>query len=84
MEKRIGKVTHFYNHLGVAAMEIEDGELHKGDKIHIIGRTTDTELVVDSIELNHRQIDEAHKGDNIGVKVDEHVREHDEVYKAYI
>lgn len=84
MEERVGKVTHYYNKLGVAAVEVDHGKIHKGDKLHIVGHTTDTELVVDSLELNHHQIDEAEEGQNVGIKVDDHVREHDEVYKAYI
>ena len=84
MEEKIGEVTHYYNKLGVAAVKIEHGKLHKGDKLHIVGHTTDTEIVVNSLELEHQPIDEADEGQNVGVKVDEHVREHDDVYKAYI
>ena len=84
MEKKIGKVSHFYSKLGVAAVEIEGDRLHVGEKIHIVGHTTDTEQVVDSIELDHHRIEEAEPGQNVGIKVNEHVREHDDVYKAYI
>lgn len=84
MEQKIGKVTHYYNKLGVAAIEIEHGTLHKGDRIHIVGHTTDLEQNVDSMELDHQPIVEATEGQNIGVKVLDHVREHDDVYKAYI
>lgn len=84
MEEKIGKVTHYYNKLGVAAVVIDHGKLHKGDKIHILGHTTDTEQTVDSIELEHHQIEEAAEGQNVGIRVNEHVREHDDVYKAYI
>lgn len=84
MEQKIGKVTHFFDKLGVAAIEIEDGCVHKGDHLHIVGHTTDTEVVVDSIEVEHHQIEEACQGQNIGIRVNEHVREHDDVYKAFI
>lgn len=84
MEQKIGKVTHYFNKIGVAAVEVETGELHKGDKIHIVGHTTDAEVVVNSMELDHHQIEKAKPGENIGIKVDTHVREHDDVYKAYI
>jgi putative protease len=84
MEEKIGKVKHYYNKLGVAAIELDHGEVHKGDKLHIIGHTTDEELTVDSMELEHHQIDEAHEGENVGVKVPDRVRENDDVYKAYI
>lgn len=84
MEQRIGHVTHFFNRLGVAAVEIEHGELHKGDRIHIIGHSTDSEQVVNSMELEHHQIDEAVEGQDVGIKVDDHVHEKDLVYKTYI
>ena len=84
MEVKIGKVTHYFSKLGVAAIEIQHGKLKKGDRIHIIGHTTDAEQTVDSLELEHHQILEADEGQSVGVKVEEHVREHDDVYKAYI
>lgn len=84
MEEKIGKVCHYDSKLGVAAIEVEKGKLRKGDRIHIVGHTTDTEQVVESMELDHHPVDEAEPGQNIGIKVDEHVRENDDVYKAYI
>lgn len=84
MEEKIGKVTHYYDKIGVAAIAIEHGKLHKGDRLHFVGHTTDAEAVVSSIELEHQSIDEAEEGQNVGIKVDEHVREHDDVYRAYI
>lgn len=84
MEQKIGKVTHYYTKLGVAAVEIDHGVLHKGDKIHIHGHTTDLEQTIDSMELEHQQIVEADEGKNVGIRVLDHVREHDDVYKTYI
>jgi putative protease len=84
MERKIGKVTHYFDKLGVAAIEIEDRRLHKGDHLHIVGHTTDTEVVVESIEIEHHQIEEACEGQNVGIRVNEHVREHDDVYKTFI
>ena len=84
MEEKIGKVTHYYSKLGVAAIEIEHGKLHKGDKVHIVGHTTDLEETVNSIELEHQPIEEAVEGQNVGIKVHDHAREHDDVYRAYI
>lgn len=84
MEERVGHVTHFFNKIGVAAVEIEHGKLHKGDRIHIVGHGTDAEQVVDSMELDHHQIDEAAEGQDVGIKVDEHVHEKDIIFKSYI
>lgn len=79
-ETKIGTVTHYYTHLHVAGIMITDGELHKGDTIHIKGHTSDFEQKVDSMELDHKTIDVARPGDDIGITVVEHAREHDTVY----
>lgn len=78
-EKEIGKVNHYYTHLGVGIIELKD-ELKVGDKIHIKGHTTDFTQEVASMQIEHEDIEQAKKGDVIGLKVDEHVREEDQVY----
>jgi len=83
VEQKIGRITHYYSKLGVAAVEIQHGVLRRGDKIHIHGHSTDIEQIVDSMELDHQQILEATEGQNVGIHVNDHVREHDDVYKAY-
>lgn len=84
MEVQVGHVTHYYNHLGVAAIEVEDGELKVGDKIHIKGHTTDYVQPVTSIELEHHKIAEAHPRQNIGIKVDVPVHEKDTILKVIL
>ena len=82
MEQLIGHVTHWYGHVNVAGIHIERGELHTGDRIHILGHTTDLEQAVGSMEVDHRHVEAAHEGDDIGVRVADHVREHDAVYQV--
>ena len=79
-EERIGVVSHYFSHLGVAAIVIE-GELAVGDTIHIKGHTTDLMQKVESIQLEHTTVEKAKKGEDVGIRVKEHVREHDVVYK---
>lgn len=79
-EKKIGFVSHYFNHIQVAAIEITDGELKVGDTIHIKGHTTDLTQQVDSMQIEHASIQTAKKGDSIGMKVKDHVRQHDEVF----
>ena len=79
-ERKIGTVTHYWNHLHVAGVTITNGELHTGDRIHIRGRTSDFEQKVGSMEIDHESIDVAKRGDEIGLAVIEHAREHDDVY----
>lgn len=79
-ETKIGTVTHYWNHLHVAGITITRGELHTGDRIHIKGHTSDFEQTVGSMEIDHETIDAARRGDQIGLAVIEHAREHDDVY----
>lgn len=79
-ETKIGTVTHYYNHLHVAGVTITDGRLSKGDTIHVKGHTSDFEQKVESMELDHEAVEVAQPGDEIGLTVTEHAREHDTVY----
>jgi putative protease len=79
-ETRIGTVTHYFNHIQVAAVTITDGELHMGDTIHVKGHTSDFEQKVESMQIDHEPVEVAKTGDEIGLTVIEHAREHDTVY----
>jgi len=79
-EEEIGKVSDFYAHPVVAGIELTAG-LKIGDKIRIKGHTTDLEMTVESMQIDNADIREAKAGDSVGVKVPEHVRKHDTVYK---
>ena len=81
-EEQIGKISHYFGKIEVAAIELTDGSLAVGDTIHIKGHTTDLTEKVDSIQIEHEQLQSAKKGDSIGIKVSDHVREHDLVYKV--
>lgn len=79
-EVRVGTVTHFYSHLMVAVVKVENGMLREGDNIHIKGHTTDFRQRAGSLELDHVQVPEARPGESVGLKVVDHAREHDGVY----
>lgn len=81
-EKEIGKVLHYFGHLSVAALKITSGNLKVGDTIRIKGHTTDFTQTIETIQIEHNQVTEAQQGDDIGIKVKDHVREHDVVYKV--
>lgn len=80
-EIQIGKVTHYFGHIGVAAVDLT-GELKIGDAIHFKGHTTDFTQQVESMQIEHASVSNAKPGDKVGIKVKEHVREHDVVYKV--
>jgi len=80
MEVEIGKVTHYFNHLNVAVLKLGDG-LKLGDTIHILGHVTDVTEKVASMQVNHHPVMWVKPGDDVAIRVDEPVREHDVVYR---
>lgn len=82
MEVTVGHVSHYYNHLGVAAVEIESDNVKVGDTIHVKGHSTDFVQPVESIELEHHHINQAAPGQSIGIKVKDRVHEHDTITKV--
>jgi putative protease len=80
--ERIGVVTHYYSHLLVAIIRLESGTLRVGDMIHIRGHTTDFSQKVESLEVNHAPVTEVGPNEEFGLKVVEHAREHDAVFKV--
>ncbi len=79
-EKLIGRITHYFSHLSVCAIELTDGELRVGDTIHIRGKNTDFTQTVGSMQIEHQNINRAERGKVVGVKVKEKVRKHDQVF----
>jgi len=75
----IGRVTHYYSHLSVAAVSL-DAPLRMGDRVHFKGHTTDLVQAVDSMEVDHKAVERAGPGDDVAMKVEDHVREHDRIY----
>ncbi|MBU4176099.1 MAG: translation elongation factor-like protein [Actinobacteria bacterium] len=80
-EQEIGRVSHYFNHINVAALELT-GELAVGDTIHIKGHTSDFTEIVDSMQIEHDSVEKAGPGDSVGIKVEERAHEHDIVYKV--
>lgn len=79
--KPIGKIVHYFDHIQVAVIALTD-KLKNGETIRIIGGDTDFEQVVDSMEVEHEKIDKAKKGDEVGFKVNQKVRDGYRVYKV--
>lgn len=81
-EERVGIVTHYYGDLSVAAVKMESGSLRVGDTIRVLGHTSDFRQRVDSMQVEHQPVSEAAAGQEIGLKVTEHARDGDVVYKV--
>lgn len=79
-EKKVGEVIKFFGKISVAAIRLTD-TLKVGDKIHIVGHTTDITQTVESMQIENKNVQEAGSGADIGIKVKDRVREHDTVYK---
>jgi translation elongation factor EF-1alpha len=82
MEEEIGIITHYFSKINVGVLELSAGELRIGDTIHIKGHTTDFYQKVESMQVEHNQVDIAKKGESVGMKVESPVRENDAVYKV--
>ena len=83
-EQKIGVVIHYWGKIGVAGLRITDGELRVGDTIHIKGHTSNFTQSVDSMQIESQTVEMARPGDDIGIKVIEHAREHDDVFKVIL
>lgn len=81
-EEPVGVVTHYYNHLSVAVVQLDIGSLEVGDTVRFLGHTTDFRQRVDSLEIEHQSVNEVGRRQSFGMKVKDHVREHDVVYKV--
>ena len=76
----IGEITHYFNKIGVAVVELT-GKISVGDKILIQGPNTDFEQSVESMQMEHKEVSEAKSGESVGLKVKDRVREKDRIYK---
>ncbi|MEM1539629.1 MAG: translation elongation factor-like protein [Candidatus Bathyarchaeia archaeon] len=76
----VGRVTHFFTKISVAVVELK-APLAVGDRIVIKGPTTDFEQVVESMQIEHKNVQRAEAGQSIGLKVIQRVKEKDIVYK---
>jgi translation elongation factor EF-1alpha len=82
MEEEIGRVTHYFPKISVAVIEVTAGSLKVGETIHIKGHTSDFTQAVESLQQEHLSVPEIKMGVSAGLKVKEHVREGDRVFKV--
>jgi len=77
----VGKITHYFDKIGVAVVEVL-APIKVGDQIKISGHGNEFTQEVTSMQIEHEQVQEAQKGQTVGMKVDQPVKEGDEVYKV--
>jgi putative protease len=81
-ETEVGVVKHYFDRIGVAAIEVTDGVLSVGDTIRVKGHTTDVTATVDSMQVEHDKVQTAARGAAVGIRLTQKVREHDKVFKV--
>lgn len=77
--RKVGVVTHFFDQISVAVVLLDDA-LYLEDWVLFFGPRTEVEQQVFSMQVNHQPIDKGDPGDEVAIKVDEPVREGDNVY----
>ena len=80
-EHQVGKVTHYFDHIGVAVLALQE-VLRVGDTIHFHGHSTDFTQKVESMQLEHQGVDEGKPGQDVAMKTAQKVHEHDAVFKV--
>lgn len=80
-EVLVGKVTHYFDNIKVAVIELKK-PLKIGDEVKFIGGETNFEQKIDSIEMNHEKVKKAKAKQEVGMKVDQKVHPGYRVYKA--
>jgi len=81
-EIEVGKISDYFSRIGVAAIEVTAEGLKVGDTLHFMGHTTDFIQKIDSMQIEHKDVEKAEVGDSVGIKVINRVRIHDRVYKV--
>jgi hypothetical protein len=80
-EKPIGKVSHYFDKIKVAAIKLK-APLKKGSMIRIEGGETIVKVKVSSMQKNHKTVALGKARDEVGVRVLKKVREGYRVFYA--
>ncbi len=75
----VGVVTHFYGDLSVAIVKFNK-KIDAGSRLNFKGATTDFTETVKSMQFDHKPVEFAPQGKEIGIKVKKKVRDGDSVY----
>lgn len=80
MDMKIAKVTHYYDKIGVAVVEVLKQPLKVGDAIKISGHDNEFNQTVSSLQIEHKQVKEIKAGESGALKTDKPVKEGDVIY----
>ncbi|MBU3896327.1 MAG: translation elongation factor-like protein [Nanoarchaeota archaeon] len=76
----VGKITHFFPKINVAVVQLS-AELKTGDKISIEKDGEAFEQIVESMQVEHKNIPVAKVGMDVGMKISHPVKEGAQVFK---
>ena len=79
--KKLGVVTHYYPKVGVGIVKLDD-DLNKGTRLKFKGKTTDFEQEISQMQFDHKDIEMGKKGQEVGIKLTDKVRDGDAVFLA--
>jgi len=80
--KLVGKVSHYFSNIEVAVIDLT-APLKEGDTIRVVGgQETDFEQKIASMQIDHKEVKSAKKGDSVGMKINDKVHEGYKVYKV--
>jgi len=80
-DKQVGTVTHWYDKLGVAVVKLT-GKLAKGARIKVKKGEEEFEDTVASLQIDHKDVDAAKKGDDAAMKLSQKAKEGAGVFLA--
>lgn len=78
---QVGTVTHYYDKIGVAIVKASKA-IKVGDKLRFGDEEGGFDQTADSMQFDHKEISEAKKGQEVGIKVDKKVKEGIPVYSV--
>lgn len=77
-EQPIGHVTHYFDKIGVAVVQLTEAGLKTGATIHVVGKT-DFSQTVQTMQIDHREVPQGQRGEEVAIKVDQPVRPKDRI-----
>lgn len=78
--KRVGTVTHYFDHLNVAVLALTEG-IRVGETLHFLGHSTDFKQLVTSLQIEHKAVEAAKPGEDVAMKVEQRVHPNDAIFK---
>lgn len=78
--KRVGSVTHYFDHLSVAVLALTS-DIRVGDTLHFLGHSTDFKQEVTSLQIEHKPVEQAKPGADVAIKVTQRVHPNDAIFK---